>query len=210
MDPNRVRHEAVVNVPFAPGFDPPVAGAGQSAPGEPERVDDFDAIYEQDFDFAWRSLRRLGVPSMLLEDAVQDLFIVVARRLHEFDGRSRIRTWIFAIAIRIAKEYRRRMARQQLDAESAKPSAPALPSEQCMQKESVRLLDALLGLLDEDKRIVFILAELEEMSVPEIATVVGANPNTVYSRLRAARLALNAAILRYQSDTKSKSAGSKP
>lgn len=177
-----------------------MAGAVQSTRGVPERVQDFDAIYERDFDFAWRSLRRLGVPSMLLEDAAQDLFIVVARRLHEFDGCSRIRTWIFAIAIRVAKEYRRRVVRQQVDPESFMPNLPALPSEQCLQKETVRLLDKLLGLLDEDKRIVFILAELEEMSVPEIATVVGVNPNTVYSRLRAARLALNAAIVHQKPD----------
>ncbi len=191
----------MVNVPSAPGFGPAMAGAGQSTRDGLEHVNAFDAVYEQDFDFAWRSLRRLGVPSMLLEDAVQDLFIVVARRLHEFDGRSRIRTWIFAIAIRVAKEYRRRVVRQQLDPESVMPSAPASPSEQCLQKEAVRLLDKLLGLLDEDKRIVFILAELEELSVPEIATVVGVNPNTVYSRLRAARLALNAAIVHQESDT---------
>jgi RNA polymerase sigma-70 factor, ECF subfamily len=179
-------------------LDPSLASAAQLTQDCPRCILDFDSTYEANFDFAWRSLRRLGVPGMLLEDAVQDLFIVVARRLHEFDGRAKIRTWIFAIAIRVAKEYGRRMVHEELDPESVAPSAPALPSEQCLQRESVRLLERLLALLDEDKRIVFILAELEEMSAPEIARIVGVNPNTVYSRLRAARLLLNTAIVDYR------------
>jgi RNA polymerase sigma-70 factor (ECF subfamily) len=194
-------------VPLATPVDSSaLAGAEQPTQDAPRSVADFDAIYERDFDFAWRSLRRLGVPNLWLEDAVQDLFMVVARRLVEFDGRSQIRTWLFAIAIRVAKEYRRRLARQQSFPDNSPPTAPALPSEQCLQNESVRLLDKLLGLLDEDRRIVFILAELEGMSVPEIARVVGANPNTVYSRLRAARLQLNAAIERHRSDSTAASA----
>lgn len=200
MDPGSFHHEALVSVPLAPRIDTYLAGTEQPTSDVPQRVSDFDAIYEQDFDFAWRSLRRLGVPSPLLEDAVQDLFIVVARRLHEFDGRSKLRTWIFAIGIRVAKEYRRRVARQRFEPEASSPDAPILPSERCLQNESVRILDSLLNQLDEDKRIVFILAELEEMTVPEIGRIVGVNPNTVYSRLRAARLALNAAVARYRSD----------
>ena len=188
----------MVNVPSAPRQDSSWAEPTQATQTAPGCVEAFDTLYEQDFDFVWRSLRRLGVPDMLLDDAAQDLFIVVARRLHEFDGRAQIRTWLFAIAVRIAKEYRRRATRQQFDPLSASPGASSLPSEQCQQRESVRFLDKLLRLLDEDKRIVFILAELEEMSAPEIARVVGVNANTVYSRLRAARLQLNAAIVRHR------------
>jgi RNA polymerase sigma-70 factor, ECF subfamily len=198
MDQSPICHQTKVNGPLASELQSPLVGAGQSTREAPGEALDFDTIYEQDFDFAWRSLRRLGVPAMSLEDAAQDLFIVVCRRLREFAGRSTVRTWIFSIAIRVAKEYRRRAVRQQFDIQTDSPMAPTCPSEQCVQSESVRLLDRLLGELDEDKRVVFILADLEEMSVPEIAVAVGANPNTIYTRLRAARRLLNQAIERHQ------------
>lgn len=175
-------------------------GPARSERGARDQASNFETVYQRDFDFAWRSLRRLGVPNMQLEDAVQDLFVVVCRRLPEFDGRSQLRTWIFAIAMRVAKEYRRRALRPQVEPHTSMAQPPALPSEQCLRKESVELLDRLLSSLDEDKRVVFILAELEEMSVPEIALAVGANPNTIYSRLRAARRDLNAAISQHRSN----------
>ncbi len=151
----------------------------------------FEKVYEAEFDFAWRSLRRLGVPPPALEDAAQDLFVVVNRRLNEFEGRSSLRTWIFSIAIRVAKEHARRHARQRLPVDLEPPQVPRPPHELMEQTEAVALLDRLLGLLDEDRRAVFVLAELEQMSVPEIATAIGANVNTVYTRLRAARQRFN-------------------
>src|SRR5512145_160141 len=133
------------------------------------RAPPFEAVYAAEFDFAWRSLRRLGVPPSLLEDAAQDLFVVVNRQLAGFEGRSSIRTWIFSIAIRVAKECRRRHFRQLDTVPIDPPCAPLPPHDLLERSEAVVLLDRLLGTLDEDKRAIFILAELEQMSVPQIA-----------------------------------------
>jgi RNA polymerase sigma-70 factor (ECF subfamily) len=154
------------------------------------RVPSFDEIYDQYFDFAWANLRRLGIPAAHLEDAVQELFIVVHRRISEFAGRSTLKTWLAGIAWRIASEFRRHESRKG----GAEPLPDTLvapgrdPLGAAVHAESLRRLDALLGELDEDKRVVFVLAELEQMSVPEIAQALDVNVNTVYSRLRAARM----------------------
>jgi RNA polymerase sigma-70 factor, ECF subfamily len=150
----------------------------------------FGQVYDQYFDFAWANLRRLGIPAAHLEDAVQELFIVVHRRLAEFAGRSSLKTWLAGIAWRIASEYRRHESRkgggEPLPENLAAPGRDPLGA--AVHAEALRQLDALLGELDEDKRVVFVLAELEQMSVPEIAEILAVNVNTVYSRLRAARM----------------------
>ncbi len=153
-------------------------------------VPSFDEIYEQYFDFAWANLRRLGIPAAHLDDAVQELFIVVHRRLAEFAGRSSLKTWLAGIAWRIASEHRRHEARkggaEPLPDDLVAPGRDPLGA--AVHAEALRQLDALLGELDDDKRVVFVLAELEQMSVPEIAQALDVNVNTVYSRLRAARM----------------------
>jgi RNA polymerase sigma-70 factor (ECF subfamily) len=160
------------------------------------RIPSFEQVYEDYFDFAWIMLRRLGVRSPHLEDAVQELFIVVHRRLREFAGRSSLKTWLAGIAWRVASEHRRH--------ESRKGGTEPLPDDlladhrdphrAAVYAESLRLLDHLLGQLDGDKRVVFVLAELEQMRVPEIAEALSLNLNTVYSRLRAARKAFDEAL----------------
>jgi RNA polymerase sigma-70 factor, ECF subfamily len=156
----------------------------------------FEDVYEELFGFVWRSLRRLGVPEPGLDDAVQDVFVVVHRRLPEFAGRSSLRTWVFGIAHHVASEHRRRERRkgghEPLDMAMA-DSAPG-PVELTARAEAVRELDRILATLDEDKRVVFVLAELEQMTAPEIAEALGISPNTVYSRLRAARRDFEAAL----------------
>lgn len=157
------------------------------------RVPSFDEIYDQYFDFVWANLRRLGIPASHLDDAVQELFIVVHRRLGEFAGRSSLKTWLAGIAWRIASEYRRHESRKG----GGEPLPDTLvapgrdPLGAAVHAEALRHLDALLDELDEDKRVVFVLAELEQMSVPEIAQALDVNLNTVYSRLRAARMTFN-------------------
>jgi RNA polymerase sigma-70 factor (ECF subfamily) len=156
-----------------------------------------ECIYRENFKGVWRLLRRLGVPLAQLDDAAQDVFLVVHRKLADFDARAPLRSWIFAIAVRVASEHRRRAARsrtEQLEDEMA-DAAPG-PLRLSEMQESVRLLHALLAELDEKKRTVFVLSELEQLSVPEIAEVLGVNVNTVYSRLRSARKHFDAAMLR--------------
>lgn len=157
---------------------------------------DFDRVYEEHFAFVWRSLRYLGVPPALLDDASQDVFLVVHRRLDDFAGRSSIRTWLFGIAHMVAlsvlRRERRKGALQELSTEL--PSPLQGPDVRFETAEAARWLEAFLGSLDDEKRAVFVLAELEQMTAPEISEALGVKLNTVYSRLRAARQALDLAL----------------
>ncbi|HEX6276743.1 MAG TPA: sigma-70 family RNA polymerase sigma factor [Polyangiaceae bacterium] len=156
----------------------------------------FQAVYAEYFRAMWRTLRRLGVPQAELDDAVQDVFIVVHRRLPEFDGRS-LRGWLYAIAVRVASDHRRGATQQKtLPLPEALVDPAPDPARASEVGESVRLLHELLAELDEPKREVFVLGELEELSAPEIAEALGENLNTVYARLRAARARFDAAFRR--------------
>jgi RNA polymerase sigma-70 factor, ECF subfamily len=172
----------------------------ETEPSAVTAVLDLPAIYDQHADFVWRSLRRLGVPERSVDDAVQDVFIVVHRRLGEFEGRSTLKSWLFGIARRVAHDHRRRIGRKERDEELpdvvADPSG-ATPAAEAERAEAVRTLHAILAGLDDDKREVFILAELEQMTAPEIAAALGVNLNTIYSRLRAARAAFEQAVARH-------------
>ena len=173
-----------------------------TAPGQPlvtERPS-FETVYEENFDFVWRSLRRLGVPRSQVDDAVQEVFLVVHRRLDDFEGRSLVRTWLFGIAFRVARTLRRTRGRREaepLDDHEVGCTAPT-PADRTEQAEAARLVYRLLERLDEDKRAVFILSELEEMTASEISEALGININTVYSRLRAARRGFEAALVRHR------------
>jgi RNA polymerase sigma-70 factor (ECF subfamily) len=156
----------------------------------------FEEAYEHLFDFVWRSLRRLGVAEASIDDAVQDVFIVVHRRLEQFEGRSSLKTWIYAITLRVAHDHQR-LARRKGGHAPLDPSLPDEapgPVESLVRAEAVRELERLLRTLDEDKRAVFVLAEIEEMTAAEIAETLGVKVNTVYSRLRAARRELETAL----------------
>jgi RNA polymerase sigma-70 factor, ECF subfamily len=173
------------------------------SPGTPEiaetrELPSFELVYGHYFRQLWRTLRRLGVPAAQLDDAAQDVFVVVYRRLAEFDGRS-LRGWLYAIAVRVASDYRRGAAQRQTLPLAETLATRALdPAQASELSESVRVLHVLLGELDERKRTVFVLGELEELSAPEIAEVLGVNLNTVYSRLRAARSEFEVSLKRYR------------
>src|SRR6186713_667175 len=158
-----------------------------SAPAEAFETPAFAVIYERYFRAMWRALRRLGVEPAALDDAVQDVFVVVHRRLAEFDGRS-LRGWLYAIAVRVASDYRRRPwhRRSVPLTEGVVDSAPD-PGQASELGESVRLLHELLAELPDEQRVVFVLGELEQLTAPEIAKALSLNLNTVYSRQRVAR-----------------------
>jgi RNA polymerase sigma-70 factor, ECF subfamily len=159
------------------------------------RPPSFEAVYDQCFDLVYRNIRRLGVPDAQVDDAVQEVFLVVHRRLGDFEGRSSLKTWIFSIVARVARDARRAVRRKSPHARSADaavdadtvPDESASPHERAVRSEGVRVLHRLLDQLDDDKRTALVMAELEQMSVPEIAEALGENVNTMYARLRAAR-----------------------
>lgn len=197
---------SVARLPLAVPADGDIAGVGSRlALAAPLALPSFDAIYDENFDFVWRMARRLGVPESAADDVVQDTFVVLHRRLGEYDGETPVRRWLMGIVTRVVADHRRRYRRKDAacvphpeDSERALASNAPAPSAEAEQSEAVRLLDALLAELDEDKREVLVLAQLEEMTVPEIAELLSANVNTVYARLRAARRDFDAAYARHR------------
>jgi len=155
---------------------------------------DIETVYRDHHDFVWRSLRRLGVPADGVDDAVQEVFIAAARRLAEFEGRAALSTWLFAIALRVAQRLRRdeHRHRRRVDALGAAGSEHMV--EPHRRTEAAETLHRLLDLLDDDKRVVFVLVELEGFTAPEIAEMLGVKLPTVYTRLRSARLRLEQAL----------------
>ena len=154
-------------------------------------IPSFDDVYAAHFAYVWRILRTFGVPEAALEDAAQDVFVVVHRRLPEFEGRAQITTWLFAIARRVAGGYRRKRTTEELADE---PAGPSDTFADFSRAEATATVLAILDTIDEDKRIVFALVELEQLSVPEVAKLLDLNLNTAYSRLRLARHAFETAV----------------
>jgi RNA polymerase sigma-70 factor (ECF subfamily) len=166
----------------------------------------FAEIFDGHFVFVWRTARRLGVPESYLDDVVQETFVVAFRRRADFEGRSSLKTWLYGIAFNVVRAHRRELGAKYPAALNAERRAdPALltdgadgPQESAAKREAARFVDGFVQQLNEDQRDVFVLAELEELSAPEIATVLGAPVNTVYSRLRLARIEFGKAVARHR------------
>lgn len=158
---------------------------------EDEAVPEFDALYRQWFRFTWSVLRRLGVPQAAIEDAAQEVWVIVHRRLDALESPRAMRSWLFQIARRVAARHRRgeQRSRRKIDALGRVPERADLPHA---DRDSLLTVETLLGQLDVRKREAFVLSELEGWSAPEIAKAAGTNPNTVYSRIRLAREELRA------------------
>jgi RNA polymerase sigma-70 factor (ECF subfamily) len=162
----------------------------------------FRGIYDEHFPFVWRSLRRLGVFESDLPDAVQDVFLVVHRRLPEFEGRSKMSTWIFGICFRIASDRRKagRMVKltngdeQLLDTPDERVDVAA----EAERRQGLAKLEAMLDEMPLDQRAVFTLFELECMTGEDIALTLEVPLGTVYSRLRLARETFRRAAERLQ------------
>jgi RNA polymerase sigma-70 factor (ECF subfamily) len=152
-------------------------------------------VYQSSAALVWRNLRRLGVPEASLEDAAQDVFLVVHRRLSEFEGRSTLRTWIFGIVLRVAARHRRKargIAVREAPISGGLNEALTAPVhegpfERTLHKQANDLLHQVLERLDDERRALLIMVDLEQTSVAEAAEALEINLNTAYSRLRAAR-----------------------
>jgi RNA polymerase sigma-70 factor (ECF subfamily) len=161
------------------------------------RLHDFDAVYEEHFAFVWRTLRRYGVPEAAMDDAIQDAFLVVHSRLATFEGRSSLRTWIFGIARRIARDHRPSRAEwASADVLEALPDDSSSPLAALEAVERAHLLERLLAGLVPERREAFILVKLEEMTIQEAGEALGVNANTIYSRARTACRELEEALVR--------------
>jgi RNA polymerase sigma-70 factor (ECF subfamily) len=162
-------------------------------------VADFRAVYDAGFKHVWHTLRRLGVVERDLEDAAHEVFVVVHRRLAEFDATRPLKPWLTGIAWRVAADERRRARhrRESLGEAPASTQTPGPGPEQALASEQARArVHRALQSLDLDRRVVFVMAELDGASAPEIAQALGIPLNTVYSRLRVARQRLADAVRR--------------
>ncbi len=164
----------------------------------PEITPRFETVYREHYPFVWRSVRRLGIPDAEVDDVVQDVFVVVHRRLGDFEGRSSVRTWLFGIAYRVVRDRRRSVAaRRDREGQVEPPRPPTEPDQRLARHRAVVALDELLAELDDDQRTIFVMAEVLHMSAPEIAELAEVKLNTVYSRLRRGREAFDEALQRY-------------
>jgi RNA polymerase sigma-70 factor (ECF subfamily) len=148
---------------------------------------DFSSLYREYFGFAWASLRRLGVSTATIDDAAQDLWVTVHRRLESLDPAASVKAWLFGIARRVASHYRRTERRHQRKLAAYSVTDVRRSTEPMKRGEAALTMERFLETLDETKRVAFVLSEVEGWSAPEIARVVGTSPNTVYSRVRLAR-----------------------
>src|SRR6185295_10917161 len=158
----------------------------------------FHRVYSEHFPFVWRCLRGLGVREAALDDAAQEVFVIVHRRLAEFRGDAALRTWLYAIVRNVAGNQRRGERRRgptlPLDPELEAFGHDPLPELE--DREAMRFVAEFVTSLDDKKRDVFVLALLEGMSIPEVADILTVPLNTAYSRLRNVRLELQRAVAR--------------
>jgi RNA polymerase sigma-70 factor (ECF subfamily) len=171
--------------------------AAQNAAPKPADARAFEALFDAELPYVWTSLRRLGVAERDLEDVAHELFLQVLRNLPTADTTRPARPWLFAFAVRFAADYRR-LARHRGaflgDTEPMEPSAG--PEALLAAKQREALVLRALEDVDFDRRAVFVLHELEERSMPEVAETLGLSLNTGYSRLRVAREEFAASVRR--------------
>ena len=178
------------------------AAVARSAPGEARDTAEWTrGLVAQHYDFLWRSLRRLGAPDGSIEDAAQQVLLVAARRRADIrEGAER--GFLFGAAIRVASDMRRAARRRPEDARGDGDDFVVEPGpttdDLIDDRTARRLLDAALESMTFDLRTVFILSELEEMTMAEIATMLEVPPGTVASRLRRAREAFERIVARMQ------------
>ena len=136
----------------------------------------------------WRSLRQLGVPGVDVDDALQEVFVVVYRRLSDYEDRGLMRAWLFSITRQVARHYHRATTRAESRLRRLVVDVAAPDVEEMMaRREAEDLVTEFLDGLEEPQRLVFHLADIEGLTAPEIAASLGVNLNTVYARLRSAR-----------------------
>jgi RNA polymerase sigma-70 factor, ECF subfamily len=175
-----------------------------AAPTSARELPTFAAVYQEYFDLVWSAARQLGVSTDAIDDVVQEVFVVIYARLSSLQQVESLRSWVYGVARRTISTYRRaRRARDVTGAQYAEvvdwlESLPATPHDISLLADRQRLLLRLLDELDELKREVFVLSEIEGFTAPEIADALEVPVNTVYSRLRAAREGFEQAVARHQ------------
>jgi RNA polymerase sigma-70 factor, ECF subfamily len=155
--------------------------------------------------FVWRMLRSLGVREADLDDMSQEAFLVVHRKLPTFEGRGPLRSWIYGIALRVASDYRAK-AHHRREVHPASMPLQSVPPDQeaaIRRQQAMQLMDRLLESLSDEQRPVFVLYEVEELSMREVSEIVGCPLQTAYSRYNAARGRIHAYLERHPQEKSS-------
>ena len=167
--------------------------------GAPPAVS-FETLYSLYFGFTWRVLGHLGVPARSMDDAVQEVWVVVHRRLAGFEGRSKTKTWLFGIAVNVARNQRRHARRRPtLDEPCAEPMSPEPDAESLHAgRQAWQRVESYLETLDDERREVFVSCLLEGLGAAEVAELTGLGLLTVYNRVRALRRSFRAWVARQE------------
>ncbi|MDP2340094.1 MAG: sigma-70 family RNA polymerase sigma factor [Deltaproteobacteria bacterium] len=179
----------------------PAASVLPAAAGRPS----FAEVYGEHFKAVWLGLRRFGVWERELDDAAHDVFIVVHRRLSDYDPARPLRPWLLGIAARVASEFRRKSQnRHEVVSEDTETESDRLPTHTPAygvradraldDKQRRQLLHKALDTLEVDRRTVLVLHDIEGHPMPDISAALDVNVNTLYARLRNARIDLKAAV----------------
>jgi RNA polymerase sigma-70 factor (ECF subfamily) len=172
----------------------PLTGIGPSPDDaeQPHALSDhrLRAAFERHFSLVWRSLRRFGVPAATADDVAQQVFLTFSERLSDVElGRER--AFLLSVSVRAAANERRRLqrARETPTEDAALDAVPdtRTPEELLHRKRQRERLDHALATLPDDQRVIFVLFELEGLTLPEIADSLGIPLGTATSRLRRAR-----------------------
>jgi RNA polymerase sigma-70 factor (ECF subfamily) len=162
--------------------------------------DEFAEAYRAHVDFVWRVLARLGLPDEQLEDATQEVFVIMHRRWGTW-AEGMERGWLYGVARRIAaNQHRSRQRRRRKLAALPTPSEAPRADERLEDRHRLDALARALERLDPEQRDVFVLFEIEGLSASEVAATLDCKLNTVYSRLRRARAAIVRAMAQYDAD----------
>ena len=174
----------------------PILTAVPESPAPSGLCPDFRRLFEAEFGYVCRSLRRLGVRAADLKDVAQELFVTVYHRLPEYDSVRPLRPWLFSFALRFAANYRRLMRNRGHVSDDVLHRNAAATQD----VEARDLVLRALGELDFDRRAVIVMHDLEGFAAPDIAGELGVPLNTVYSRLRLGRSEFRSAVERLQAD----------
>lgn len=169
---------------------------------EPETVRlTFRQVYDAYFAFVWRAVANRGVPAAAMDDVVQEVFLVVHRKLPTFEGRSTVRTWLSAIVRRVVSDHVKKRGNQATAQEALDDHALRSdedPAADLDRRTAAELVDRILEKMNDAQREVFVLYELEQLTTREIAELTDTNENTVQTRLKAARKAFQKALERHR------------
>lgn len=160
----------------------------------------FNEVFQTEFSYLCRTLRRLGVLEAELDDVAQEVFVSVYRHLDEYDVDRPLRPWLFSFAFRHAANHRRlaRHRREKASSDQESQSHRPSPEEDLQRSEDRALILEALNQVKLERRAILIMHDIDGFSVPEIAETLEVNPNTVYSRLRLARHDLEKAVRKIQ------------